>query len=583
MGMGATNTAERVAASVGLLSAAQVDFRLAADVPNGGVLLGLPALLAVGLLRHTHEHFELPPGYYGLESIMLLLAFMALARVKSIEALRYCAPGEWGKLLGLDRIPEVRTLRSKIKNLAQTDAPTQWSADLCADWMAAEQAALFYVDGHVRVYNGDKATLPRHFVARQKLCLRASADYWVNALGGQPFFVMQQDVDPHLIQVLQGQIVPRLLNEVPNQPTLKQLDENPLLHRFTVVFDREGYSPQLLADLKQQRIACLTYHKQPGEDWNLREFLPYQVKLVSGQQVEMKLAERGVFLAGKVWLREIRRLTQSGHQTSILCTDFRSDTGSVAVAMFARWCQENYFRYMRKEYNLDRLIDYGVEDIPESTRVVNPEYRRMDGDVRKTAATLIRRRAEFQALSLDHVTDEGKLAQLQQKKGELLDEIARLEARQAELKEQRKAVKKHITAAELPPGERFNRLTRQSKHFIDTIKMVAYRAETAMVNILREHMSRTDDARSLLRAIYTNEADLIPDEETETLTVRLHQPANRSSSKAIEYLCQELNETKTLFPGTNLRVVYELVSRQNPGDQEVWSYESPLPRKPLRA
>lgn len=96
---------ERVAASVGELTAVAPVFQAAADVPHGGVLLALPALLAVGLLRQSDHYFQLPKGYYGLESLLLMLAFLALARLPSLEQLRYCAPGEWGKLLGLDRIP----------------------------------------------------------------------------------------------------------------------------------------------------------------------------------------------------------------------------------------------------------------------------------------------------------------------------------------------------------------------------------------------------------------------------------------------------------------------------------------------
>src|SRR5208283_1690055 len=89
------------------------------DVPMGGVLCALPALLAVGLLRRVREFFSWPKGYYPLESIFVALALLALTRVRSLEALRYEPPGEWGKLLGLDRIPEVRTLRSKIALLCQ--------------------------------------------------------------------------------------------------------------------------------------------------------------------------------------------------------------------------------------------------------------------------------------------------------------------------------------------------------------------------------------------------------------------------------------------------------------------------------
>jgi hypothetical protein len=238
--------------------------------------LALPALLAVGLLNSTERFFRLPKGYYGLDSLLLLLAFMTLARLKSIESLRYCAPGEWGKLLGLDRVPEVRTLRQKIRLLSQDDQPAQWSAELCKQWMEAApaQAGTLYIDGHVRVYHGEQTQLPRHYVARQRLCLRATTDYWVNAMDGQPFFVVNQAVDPGLIQVIEHEILPRLAQEVPEQPSTPLLEADPLWHRFTLVFDREGYSPAFFARMKQQRVACLTYHKYPGEAWPEEEFHP---------------------------------------------------------------------------------------------------------------------------------------------------------------------------------------------------------------------------------------------------------------------------------------------------------------------
>ena len=101
-------------AALGGLHDAAPRFEAAQDVPQGGVLLALPALLANGLLSHSTSFFKLPQGFYGLDSIFLTLGLLALARVKSLEQMRYFAPGEWGKLLGLDRIPEVRTLRQKL-------------------------------------------------------------------------------------------------------------------------------------------------------------------------------------------------------------------------------------------------------------------------------------------------------------------------------------------------------------------------------------------------------------------------------------------------------------------------------------
>jgi len=336
MGRGATATMERLAASLGQLGEAAPRFAPALDVPKGGVLLALPALLLSGLLRHSAKYFRLPSGFYGLQTIFLLLAFMALARLKSVEALRYYAPGEWGKLLGLDRAPEVRTLRIKLKHLADQEQAFSWSCALCKEWMleAPEEAAVLYVDGHIRVYHGTTKTLPKHYIARERLCLSATADYWVNAMDGKPFFVVSQAVDPGLLQVLERDIVPRLEQEAPNQPSAEQLDTDPLLHRFTMVFDREGYSPDFFAKMKKRRIACLTYHKYPGEDWPSEEFLPTEVRLASGQQSTIRLAERGTKLGNGLWVREFRKLTESGHQTAFLSTDYRAPGALLAPAMF---------------------------------------------------------------------------------------------------------------------------------------------------------------------------------------------------------------------------------------------------------
>lgn len=180
MGYATTRTLERVAAAIGELESAPIEFQNTSDVAGGGVLLAVPALLAQGLLRHRPASYQLPKGFYGLDSIFLLLGLMALARIRSVEQLRYQAPGEWGKVLGLDRIPEVRTLREKIERLCEhAGRAKEWNAQLAQEWMARQDSAdlYFYCDGHVRVYHGEQTALPRHYVARERLCLRATADY----------------------------------------------------------------------------------------------------------------------------------------------------------------------------------------------------------------------------------------------------------------------------------------------------------------------------------------------------------------------------------------------------------------------
>jgi len=571
MGMGATDVVGRVLASIGVGTGVRPEFTAAADVPNAGVLAALPALLGCGLLRHAEKYFKLPQGFYRLPSIFLLLAFLALARVKSLERLRYCAPGEWGNVLGLDRVPEVRTVRNKLRLLSK-GRPKQWSAELCREWMQADPEAtgLFYVDGHVRIYHGSQTMLPRRYVSRQRLRLRGTTDYWVNALDAQPFFVVTKPIDPGLVKVLTDDIVPRLEKDAPELVSEQEFAQNPLRHRFTLVFDREGYSPVLFAAMNKRRIACLTYRRSPGPEWPAQEFRVETVTLNNGERVEMLLAERGVFLEwGKLWVREIRRLTDSGHQTPIVTTDYISEAPRLAAAMFGRWVQENFFRYMLEHYGLDRLATYALESIPDTIRIVNPAHRAIESAIRRKNGILSRRRARFAALALDEPIAPKVVKRWEKKKAALLHEITELEPEIAELKAQRKNTPGHIPVSELPPEHRFCQLHSPTKHFIDTIKMIAYRAETTMTHVLRDVLSHHDDARSLLRAIYSNEADLLPDYRAGTLTVRLHHLANHSCDDAIRHLCRELTATETVFPETNLRLIYKLGPEQNPRDQEV--------------
>jgi len=132
-----------------------------------------------------------------------------------------------------------------MDELSSDDAAEVWAAHLGKHWMGADPEAVgaLYVDGHVRVYHGEQTKLPRRYVSRERLCLRGTTDYWVNDAIGRPFFVVEKVVDPGLLKTLRDDIVPRLLKDVPGQPSQEELSANPHSCRFILVFDREGYSP----------------------------------------------------------------------------------------------------------------------------------------------------------------------------------------------------------------------------------------------------------------------------------------------------------------------------------------------------
>jgi transposase len=569
MGVACTRPIERVLAALGKLpEGASTQFEFCRDVSYGGLLCALPALAANGLFRHLHTTFPTLSGYYSTLHVMLLLAYMALCRIRTVEQLQYESPGELGKLMGLDRVPEVRCLRHKLKQLSQAqgeNAPDIWAGLLSKDWMEDEPeiAGTLYVDGHVRLYHGKKTELPRRYVSRQRLCLRGTTDYWVNDALGQPYFSIERAIDHGLLEAIESEIVPRLLNDVPGQPTQEQLEAERYRNRFLLIFDREGYSPSFFRRMWQEhRVACITYHKFPKQNWPVSEFSEVTSTMPNGEVVTMMLAERGSLVGAQdsIWMREVRKLTSSGHQTSLISTAYARNGLQDAVALFSRWCQENFFRYMMQHFAIDALSEFRTEEIPATSRpVVNPAWRDLNRQSRSVKGKLTQRRARFAVLTLTTEADEAKAAQWEQQKSDLREEIDQLEHQVLSLKEQMKSTPKHLEWDQFPEEAKFERLAPSRKRLTDTVKMLAYRAETAMSGILRETLRRDDDSRSLLRDLFRSDADIIPHADTSILEVRIHTLANPRSNRAIQHLLDQLNASETTFPGTEFRLVYKLL------------------------
>lgn len=571
MGKACGNTVDRVLASKTGISA-PIKFSRHLDVSHGGVLLSLPSLSASGLLRHSST-FKPDEGYYSVESVFICLAFLFLLRAKTLAQSSNIPSGELGKVLGLDRIPEVKTLRKRIERFCDRTDVKQWSAALSKDWMKQhpELSGVLYVDGHVKIYYGKKTKMPKRYVSRQRLCMSGSTDYWVNDMTGQPFFVINEVINSGMLDKFKTEIIPRLNQDVPNQPSEEELKSKPLLSRYMVVFDRECYSPDFFHQLwYKERIAICTYRKYVTEKWPEEEFSTYEMKLISGEIQKVELAERGVLLKSsgskkQIWCREIRKKTKSGHQTSIITTNYSMEIVTIGIYMFARWSQENFFKYMMENFEIDTLISYTKEIVDETKKLINPVYRALESELKKLNGKMIRRKAEFATYTLaENKIEENNMHKYLTRKANVLDEIEQLENNIKEVKNKKKNTEKKICFGQLPENEKFTNAINEKKHFIDTIKMIAYRAETAMCNIMKPKMGHTDESRKLIKQIYKSDVDIKPDYDNKTLNISLHKLNYWKDDKILEKLCEELNQTKTIFPGTDLTLFYKLVSSKNP-------------------
>ena len=512
-----------------------------------------------GLTIHLLAH-----GHYRVAAESRALPGWTAAEIH--EALNEAEPSartSAGAILGLDRCPETKTLRRKIRLLTSAEHTVRdWQSALARTWATEHQDdwATLAVDGHVKVYTGRKGRLPKHFVARQKLCLPASVSYWVNALGGAPLLCLHKALDPKLIKAIEQDVVPHLqhLGVVPEAaPDLTRPDAG--VPALTLVFDREGWSPDLFKRLARRGIACITWHKNfKGEDWPEEDFRTLEV-LIHGpagtSATTVDLAEQPIVLRNGLTVRQIRRRLANGRQVPVITTHPQMPLVQVAGAMFSRWSQENFFKYMREQFNLDSLPSHDLAPLDPDAQVVNPVRRALEKTIRRLRSRLATARNRLAEALQEHHRDTATR----------LDADANaLAAELDQLKQQRAHTLTHVRAGDLPEQDKLDALPVGGRLFLDLVRMIAYRAETRMMAPVITTQGKKPNARRLLRALLTSDANIIPLPAKGILRIQLLGLGSDACDRMLAPLVEELNATRTIYPGTDLRLVYELAGDPPP-------------------
>jgi len=541
----ADRSLDRLFARLGLLDDAAPLFRDGGRVPRAGVLLAVPALVRSGVLDVARRVYgSIGPAFYGLRTTVVALLLLALLRIKRPEGLKEHSPVDLGRLLGLDRAPEVKTLRRKLTRLARRGGATLLGHLLAERRVAALGSALgfLYVDGHVRVYHGQR-DIPKAHVARMRIALPATTDYWANDARGDPLFVVTADANAGMVAML-----PKILQEARALVGKR---------RITVVFDRGGWSPKLFADIVAAGFDLLTYRKGRFRSLPRRCFRTHTA-VFGGQRVTYELADQDIrLLDGKLRLRQVTRLSDHNHQTPIVTSRRDLRTVEVAHRMFERWRQENFFKYLREEFALDALIDYGVEPDDATREVPNPRWADADAKLRaaRDRVAAITRRIGVAAARKEFGFDRTRRALLDR---DTRRELGTAVAESVKLERRRAAIPRRIPIGKRTDGEVI-KLSTERKHLSNVLKMVAYQAESDLVRAVRPHYRRADDeGRTLVQSALASAADITVAADMRELRVLLAPMSSPHRTRAIAALCQELTAAAIVFPGTRLRLVYAI-------------------------
>jgi hypothetical protein len=540
---------DRALARVGKLEDAVPLFGDRPRQRQAGVLLAVPLLVKSGLLEaFASTYRSLAPAFYGLRTTVVVLFLSALLRIKRPEHFKEHNPQELGHVVGLDRLPEVKTVHRKLDQLAAQELARELMRAMAERRIAEdpERVAFLYVDGHVHPYYGQhplaKAKKAQHQVAQP-----GATDNWVHDAYGEPLLVVTSEMNEALTQVLEP-----ILIEV------KQLvgDRRPV-----VIFDRGGFSPKLFAGLNKLGFDVMTYRKGKSSPWPVSQFVEVE-RVVEGRRYGYRMAERPRVRVGRLrpkrkkrsaglspqyfWMREVRVLRDDGRQTAILTTRQELETIMVPYRQFNRWRQENYFKYMTAEFELDALLEYEVQDVSEKRDRPNPERRPWERELAAARTRVQQLQAQLGA-AVDPPSRQRTMRGFKIAHAELRAELAEAEADVARILTALAALPRRVSANGLKT------LKTEKKLIADTIKMTAYQVETRLLNLLGDHYCRKDDeGRTLLHAAFQSTARIEVREEK--LYVELAPQSSPHRTKAIEALCAELNALDTKFPGTCLRL-----------------------------
>jgi transposase len=549
----APRNGERAAARSGELVEASPVFTCGAKLPRAGLWLILPALEATGLLEAAGQIYgRLRNGFYGLQSMLLMLVFLALSREPRAEGATRIRPADVGRLLGLDRGPEVKTIRRKLAELAGHHKASELIENLARRHARARPEALgfLYVDGHVRVYAG-KRHLPKTHVTRMRIAAPATAETWVADSDGDPLLVIPAAAADTLASEL-PRIAPQIRTVVGER-------------RVTVCFDRGGYSPAAFATLTDAGFDILTYRKGHTQDQPDEAFTSRAHHDERGQAHSYELTEEQVSFdlpanhphGASLTLRQVTRRTTDGHQIPILTSRAELPAAEVAYRIFHRWRQENYFRYARQHFALDGLDSYAaIQDNPDR-QVPNPAKHTARKQVTAARTALSRAEADY-ARAVDATTEElratvGQTSQTVDPKA--AEAITTARAELDRLQAQLAALPARVPLSTVEPEAQL--LETETKLVTHAVRMSTYNAESALARALGAHYARADDeARALLRQAFQTSGDI--QQHGNTLQVRLDPLSAPRHTRALAKLCEELTATHTRYPGTDLTLVYSM-------------------------
>ena len=487
-----------------------------------------------------------PARRFGWAQTLATIVFCFALRFRSIEDFKNARRRDFGTLIGEDHGPSVLSMRTKIKALAESADPVAISRGLFQRYLAIEPVweGLYYTDGHFCPYYGMHPT-PRGWDAKRRLAVPGHTDVYVHDAKGRALFFFSQPLNDSLARAIPGAV----------EEIRRAHGAGP----FTIVFDRGGYSGDAFRYLKAEGIGFITYLK--GRKARRR----YSEKLFrrgwfrfEGKRHVYRLFEKKTRVAGNGLIRTVLFQGDDGHQIPVL-TNLAptSKAAKVVHCLRLRWRQENDFKYLRENYAVDQIIQYGADDETQDRRVLNPRRKALKEEVRGLTLQVQALEAKLgRALNDNDESRRPTARGIKIAHGQLRRDIAQKRQALTRLEHRLQRTPGQISAEKV--GRTRSILREDRRLVINAVKIAACNAEKLLVRRFDQAYEQPKDAFSVFRSLLQ-----LPGHVRATapgnFEVHLQRPDSEKVARALEVLLTDINQNppRMLGDGPILRFSLE--------------------------
>jgi hypothetical protein len=457
--------------------------------------------------------------------------------VGSVEATKHLLRDQIGPLAGLVRLPELRTLRPRLGELAEACDPLALQTDLAAAMLNAEAPllGLYFVDDHFVPYEGAKP-VGKGYNTKRRTAQKGLADTLVTDYHGRAVCFVSGPPSG-LTKTL-----PAALTE------LRRVTGDA---KIMLGFDRGGSYAQVFTHCRDQGVDWITYRRGKLADTTTVPRRYWRVD-AAGRVEVVNLADEMITIKDYGPARQLTLFEHDQPVLQVLTSDLTAPAAALLAWLRCRWRIENVFKYLTAHHGMDWLCHYGADIAADTTPIDNPARKQARDAVKRAQTTL----ADAQRALTRLLRSDATVAEINTAIPAAQTAIDTAEAALTSAKSQLKTIPAKIPANQLNPQAQRAILRTQRRSLQMVLRLLAFNAEAWLADRLNAYLADNDEYRATLRHLLHLGGHLTY--TPKSITVALDPPTTPKITRALRLLLDELNATPPRIPGDHRPITYKI-------------------------